>query len=148
MSAETITVLVTRPAPFWLPAKFEETPDPKTNIRKPICAKLLLIPGTNKVRRDRWELTEDHPTIQAHIKAGTLNLDPTDEEVVEHTNAPTASDGLAGMTIAKAAPWIAGSESTPQLSTWRRMEQKRDGRQGILDLIDRRLSELSGGTDE
>jgi hypothetical protein len=141
--ASTIIILVTRPAPFWLPSKAERDPVTKKKIRS-ICGKLLLRPGANRIKRSRWEMTADHPTIQAHLapEVGTLKLGADAAAVAKHTHAPDSQRGLEDLTIDKAKPWIAACTDQGTLSKWRNIESGGKNRGGILDLIDDRAEEL------
>ncbi len=139
--AEMIDVLVTRPAPFWLPSVAERDPKTKLKIRS-IAGKLLLRPGANRIPRSRWELALQHPTVAAHHAAGTLKTDATAREVADSTHTPDAMTGLSAMTVEKSKPWILAAEDIDLLSRWRTSEVKGKARAGILDLIDERTEEL------
>jgi hypothetical protein len=147
---EMVDILVTRASIFWLPSKAER--DPKTGKKlRPVCGKLMLRPGANRIRRKRWEMTADHPTIQAHIRAGTLKVDPDAEEVRDHTHTPDPVRGLEDLTVAKAAPWIEAATDVNLLSKWRTAEVKGKNRRGVLEAIDTRTealeNEAAGGGD-
>lgn len=142
-----IDVLVTRPAPFWLPAMAERDPDTGEKIR-PICSKLLLAPGANRVPKERWLQAMQHPTVRIHVEVGTLKVDASAREVAEHTHAPDPMSGLEELTVDKARPWIEASESLDLLSRWRTGETKGKRRVGILELIDARTAELTSDDDE
>jgi len=137
-----IRVLVTRAAPFWLPTKVERKPDGSKG--KPVCGKLLLRPGVNRVRKSRWEQTADHPTIVAHLEAGTLKVNPSERETADRAHAPDALSGLEDLTVSKAKPWIARTDRVDVLTKWRTQEVKSKNRSGILDAIDARLEEIEG----
>lgn len=141
--SEKITILVKRAGPFTLPAKFERDAETKKKIR-PICGPHMLRPGANQMLKSRWDETCDHPTILAHIEAGTLQVGATAKEVSEHTHAPDPLSGIGDMSIAKAKPWIEACDSEETLMSWRNSETGGKDRAGILDAIDDRLEALSG----
>lgn len=147
MSDHRISVLVTRPAPFWLPAKHEKPLNGRGKGR-PICGAMMLRPGANRVLRSRWEMTADHPTVAAHVQAGTLKLEAKPAEVAKHSHAPDPLVGLSDMTVAKAKPWIMGCEDLVTLERWRNAESQGKGRAGIFDLIDARMADLSESSDD
>lgn len=146
---EMVDVLVTRAAPFWLPAMSERDPVTKEKIRS-ICGSLMLKPGANRITRKRWNQALEHPTVKLHAsdEVGTLRVEPDAAEVAKHTHAPDPMTGLDGLTVAKATPWIEASEDAAQLAKWRTGEVKGKNRAGILELIDRRVDALSEASEE
>ncbi len=137
---EMIDILVTRPAPFWLPTLFER--DEKGAKVRAICSKLMLRPGANKIRKERWEQALQHPTVVIHRDVGTLKVNASAAEVAEHTHTPDSMTGLSVLTVEKAKVWIVASEDVDQLAKWRTTEAKGKGRRGILELIDARTEVL------
>ncbi len=138
---EMIDVLVKRPAPFWLPSMAERDPETKVKSRS-ICGKLLLRPGTNRISKSRWELALEHPTVRAHIEAGTLKVGASAKEIAESTHTPDVMTGLKGLTVEKARPWILAAEDQELLSKWRTIEVKGKARVTVLELIDARSEAL------
>lgn len=135
-----VKVLVTRAAPFWLPSKVERKADGSKG--RPICGKLLLRPGLNRVKKSRWEATADHPTIKVHLEVGTLKLNPGEAESADHAHAPDPLGGLEDLTVKKAKPWIAKTDRVDTLQKWRTQEVKGKNRSSIVEAIDARLEEL------
>lgn len=140
--SESITILVNRPSIFWLPSK--RGPKNSDGIRPAICGKLLLRPGSNTIRRKRWDMTKDHPAIVKHVELGTLVVNPTAAEKVARTHTPDRLTGLKDMTIAKAAPYIEACTDGAQLEKWR----NGDSRAGIHAAIDARLTVLEESGEE
>ncbi len=142
---EMIDVVNTRAAPFWLPKKINRDANgKKVGVA---CSSLMLRPGANRIRRSRWDLTKDHPTIVVHVKVGTLVLDADAETVAEHTHTPSPDPltGVSEMTIEKAKPYIDAATDLDLLGKWRTGESKGKGRAGILELIDARTAALEAG---
>jgi len=131
---EKITVLVKRPAPFWLPSV-------RASDGKAGCGKMLLRPGANTIPRLRWDQTAKHPAIKVYLAEGILALNPSAKDRVAHTHAPDALDGLGALSIAKAEAWIDACDDAEQLATWR----TQDSRKGIHALIDARSEALESG---
>ena len=137
---EMIDILVTRPAPFWLPTLVER--DEKGEKVRTICSKLMLKPGANSLRKERWEQALQHPTVRIHVDVGTLKVGANAAEIAEHTHTPDSMTGLSALTVEKAKVWITASEDIDQLAKWRTTEVAGKGRRGILELVDARTEAL------
>ncbi len=135
--AETITIVVNRPAPFWLPTLANHDPE-NPKAAHEICGKLLLSPGANTIPLARWKLTADHPAVKLYLELGILKAGVSDKERAERTHTPSVTTGIADLTVLKATPYINASEDADQLASWR----AKDERAGIHKLIDARLVEL------
>ena len=126
---DTVTILVE--GPFWLPKGGAE-------------GKMLLRPGANTIPRKRWELALEHPAIQAYVKCGTLNPNPSKTQVADRSHAPDTASGLTEMTITKAKKWIDAADDNELLLKWR----NDDKRVGIRTAIDARMAALEDDLEE
>lgn len=142
---EMIDVLVDRASVVWLPAMCER--DASGNKGRPICGPTMLRPGSNKVSRRRWDQSADHPMIKTLVEIGTLKLNPSASEVASRTHAPDSINGISGLSITKAKPWIAKATDLDLLERWRNGETKGKARETVLTLIDERMEALAGSVD-